>query len=95
MYFYFYALEQPLVGHFSDTIGPRQVVGLWSFERAAKKPRLSINMLRITGARAFKFWPHSDSGSWLRSSSASLGFSIRFKDSGRHPLSIKELISCG
>jgi sugar phosphate permease len=30
MYFYFYALEQPLVGHFSDTIGPRQVVGLWS-----------------------------------------------------------------
>ena len=30
MYFYIYALEQPLVGHFSDTIGPRRVVGFWS-----------------------------------------------------------------
>ena len=30
MYFYLYALEQPLVGHFSDTIGPRRVVGFWS-----------------------------------------------------------------
>ncbi len=30
MYFYFYALEQPLVGHFSDTIGLRRVVGFWS-----------------------------------------------------------------
>jgi sugar phosphate permease len=27
MYFYFYALEQPLVGHLSDTLGPRRVVG--------------------------------------------------------------------
>jgi len=29
MYFYLYALEQPLVGHLSDTIGPRRVVGFW------------------------------------------------------------------
>jgi len=30
MYFYFYALEQPLVGHLSDVLGPRKVVGFWS-----------------------------------------------------------------
>lgn len=30
MYFYFYALEQPLVGHLSDALGPRKVVGFWS-----------------------------------------------------------------
>jgi sugar phosphate permease len=30
MYFYLYGLEQPLVGHFSDTIGPRRVVAFWS-----------------------------------------------------------------
>jgi len=31
MYFYVYAFEQPLVGHLSDVLGPRQVVGFWSF----------------------------------------------------------------
>ncbi len=30
MYFYLYAIEQPLVGHLSDALGPRRVVGLWS-----------------------------------------------------------------
>jgi MFS family permease len=30
MYFYLYALEQPLVGHLSDALGPRKVVGFWS-----------------------------------------------------------------
>jgi len=30
MYFYLYGLEQPLVGQFSDTLGPRRVVGFWS-----------------------------------------------------------------
>jgi len=30
MYFYLYALEQPLVGHLSDVLGPRKVVGFWS-----------------------------------------------------------------
>ena len=30
MYFYFYALEQPLVGQLTDALGPRKVVGFWS-----------------------------------------------------------------
>lgn len=30
MYFYLYALEQPLVGYLSDRLGPRRVVGYWS-----------------------------------------------------------------
>jgi sugar phosphate permease len=30
MYFYLYAIEQPLVGYLSDALGPRRVVGLWS-----------------------------------------------------------------
>jgi len=30
MYFYLYALEQPLVGHLSGVLGPRKVVGFWS-----------------------------------------------------------------
>jgi sugar phosphate permease len=30
MYFYFYAVEQPLVGYLSDRLGPRRVVVLWS-----------------------------------------------------------------
>jgi len=30
MYFYLYALEQPLVGYLSDRIGPRRVIGYWS-----------------------------------------------------------------
>ena len=30
MYFYPYALEQPLAGYLSDSLGPRRVVGLWS-----------------------------------------------------------------
>jgi sugar phosphate permease len=30
MYFYTYALEQPFVGHLSDSLGPRRVLGLWS-----------------------------------------------------------------
>ncbi|MGM0382817.1 MAG: MFS transporter [Thermodesulfobacteriota bacterium] len=34
MYFYLYALEQPLVGHFSDVLGPRRVVGFWSLVAA-------------------------------------------------------------
>lgn len=29
MYFYPYALEQPLVGYLADRLGPRRVVGLW------------------------------------------------------------------
>ena len=34
MYFYLYALEQPLVGHLSDVFGPRRVVGFWSLAAA-------------------------------------------------------------
>jgi len=34
MYFYLYALEQPLVGHLSDILGPRRVVGIWSLVAA-------------------------------------------------------------
>jgi MFS family permease len=30
MYFYPYALEQPMVGYLSDRLGPRRVVGYWS-----------------------------------------------------------------
>jgi predicted MFS family arabinose efflux permease len=30
MYFYVYSLEQPLVGYFSDRLGPRRVVGYWT-----------------------------------------------------------------
>jgi MFS family permease len=30
MYFYFYALEQPLVGYLTDIFGSRRVVGFWS-----------------------------------------------------------------
>jgi sugar phosphate permease len=30
MYFYPYALEQPFVGHLSDSLGPRRVLGIWS-----------------------------------------------------------------
>ncbi len=30
MYFYLYAVEQPLVGYLSDRLGPRRVVVLWS-----------------------------------------------------------------
>ncbi|MFH2219451.1 MAG: MFS transporter [Pseudomonadota bacterium] len=35
MYFYIYALEQPLVGYLSDRIGPRRVVAYWSLAAAA------------------------------------------------------------
>jgi len=34
MYFYIYALEQPLVGYLSDRLGPRRVVALWSLSAA-------------------------------------------------------------
>ncbi|MEJ5377930.1 MAG: MFS transporter [bacterium] len=34
MYFYLYALEQPLVGYLSDLMGPRRVVGIWSLAAA-------------------------------------------------------------
>jgi len=30
MYFYFYALEQPLVGYLTDIFGSRRIVGFWS-----------------------------------------------------------------
>ncbi len=30
LYFYLYALEQPLVGYLADRLGPRKVVGYWS-----------------------------------------------------------------
>ena len=30
MYFYLYALEQPLVGFLADSIGPRKVIGYWT-----------------------------------------------------------------
>jgi len=35
MYFYLYAVEQPLVGWLSDSLGPRRVVGYWSLLAAA------------------------------------------------------------
>lgn len=35
MYFYLYALEQPLVGYLSDLLGPRRVVGIWSLAATA------------------------------------------------------------
>ncbi|MBT8406815.1 MAG: MFS transporter, partial [Deltaproteobacteria bacterium] len=35
LYFYLYALEQPLVGYLSDRIGPRRVIGYWSLGAAA------------------------------------------------------------
>jgi len=34
MYFYVYALEQPLVGYLADRLGPRRVVGFWSLVAA-------------------------------------------------------------
>jgi sugar phosphate permease len=34
MYFYCYALEQPLVGRLSDRLGPRRVVGIWTLVAA-------------------------------------------------------------
>lgn len=34
MYFYAYALEQPLVGYLCDRLGPRRVVGFWSLVAA-------------------------------------------------------------
>jgi sugar phosphate permease len=34
MYFYAYALEQPLVGYLADRLGPRKVVGFWSLVAA-------------------------------------------------------------
>jgi sugar phosphate permease len=34
MYFYLYALEQPLVGYLSDRLGPRRVVAIWSLVAA-------------------------------------------------------------
>ena len=34
MYFYLYALEQPLVGYLSDRLGTRRVVGFWALATA-------------------------------------------------------------
>ena len=34
MYFYAYALEQPLVGYLADRLGPRRVAGFWSLVAA-------------------------------------------------------------
>jgi sugar phosphate permease len=34
MYFYLYALEQPLVGYLADRIGPRRVIAYWSLVAA-------------------------------------------------------------
>jgi len=35
MYFYLYALEQPIIGYMTDRIGPRKVIGYWSIAAAA------------------------------------------------------------
>ena len=35
MYFYIYALDQPLVGYLADRIGPRRVIAYWSMTAAA------------------------------------------------------------
>lgn len=35
MYFYLYALEQPIVGFLSDRMGPRRVIGYWTLAAAA------------------------------------------------------------
>jgi len=35
MYFYIYALNQPLVGYLADRIGPRRVIAYWSITAAA------------------------------------------------------------
>ena len=35
MYFYLYALVQPVVGYLSDRFGPRRVIAIWSFIAAA------------------------------------------------------------
>jgi nitrate/nitrite transporter NarK len=35
MYFWFYAMEQPLVGYLTDRLGPRRVVGIWTLIAAA------------------------------------------------------------
>lgn len=35
MYFYLYALEQPVVGYLTDRLGPRRVIGYWSMAAAA------------------------------------------------------------
>ena len=35
MYFWFYAVEQPLVGYLTDRLGPRMVVGIWTLIAAA------------------------------------------------------------
>ncbi|MCP3952317.1 MAG: MFS transporter [Desulfobacterales bacterium] len=35
MYFYLYAFEQPVVGYFTDKLGPRRVIAYWSIAAAA------------------------------------------------------------
>ncbi|WP_372681070.1 MFS transporter [Desulfosarcina sp.] len=35
MYFYIYALDQPIVGYLADRIGPRRVIAYWSMTAAA------------------------------------------------------------
>lgn len=35
MYFYLYALEQPIIGYLTDRIGPRKIIGYWSIAAAA------------------------------------------------------------
>jgi len=54
MYFYLYAFEQPIVGYFTDRIGPRRVIAYWSIAAAAGCVLfgLSGNIGWATAARA-------------------------------------------
>jgi len=51
MYFYLYAVEQPLVGYLSDRLGPRRVVVLWSLIASPGLRSLRIGPIHWMGCR--------------------------------------------
>jgi len=60
MYFYLYALEQPMVGYLADRLGPRRVVGWWT-------------LVAATGCALFALAP---SVAWAAAGRALIGFGV-------------------
>ncbi|MFY9942505.1 MAG: MFS transporter [Desulfobacterales bacterium] len=60
MYFYLYALEQPMVGYLADRLGPRRVVGWWT-------------LVAATGCALFAMAP---SVGWAAAGRALIGFGV-------------------